>query len=829
MARKFTLPDQTGQAGNALFTNGQYPYWAPSGGGGGGITIGESINGGTPTEILYTDNAGNLFSDARFTRDSSTNATHAYMLQNAGVDEAGFVIDSTLLGVPGTNGLLLRLADAAGTVGSAITGVLNLSPLGAPSNYGAFTVVDDAVTLESSRMFMLPSTIGFSSSDNVDAGLIQLSPGTADLGVDNVDGGGDDFAGIEARLNSGGGAQTLFGKYGTATVFYGWRVDSTGFTLDYDNFSGTPGTFYIFPTADGASGEVLTTDGAGNLSFTAIPPASAPLTENQIGFGDPSNLLDGSANFTYNSPLYYFNQLIPNNVNNGTAIGSPLTFGGATFTGSGLNDFTLTWSVSNYQSKKYGGNLTVSIISTGTPDEFNWIFTGPYSEIIGQGTNVSIAAGPVNLLDNDSNVIAQIEFAATTGHTFGDSWSAGTSLGAFGWGRRVADTDGHEFLKVAPESGIYFLGDDRIPSPLTGNGTALYINDAIAELGLFSNRYLRIENPSGTYTAVLADMQTQIWSNYGIFRVLDPASGSVWFDADAINHTVGIGDVQSTGNDTLFTVDDTNKTITGTSLISGTKNTSMKVGSIPGLSLPGSAFDYSDSVAGQSSSIGVGDFSGLGGNPNSGYMTWYTGATLAQSLLTTNSAGIIGLFTDGTGATYTNQFNLGASGFTLSSNSGSYTFPLSDGTAGQAPITDGAGQLAWGSVAQIFTATETFSSANILNLNGTPRVMVSAAGAGKLIVPIAAYVRLTYNSAPYATNTSLVLKYAGTTNQIMNNDYVLLSTATNLSSFAAPNSSLEDNTAVNADLELTVLGGNPTAGNSVMDVEVQYIIVNVSI
>ncbi len=45
-------------------------------GGGGGITIGDIVSGGTPTEVLYTSNSGNLFSDSLFTRNSSTNVTN---------------------------------------------------------------------------------------------------------------------------------------------------------------------------------------------------------------------------------------------------------------------------------------------------------------------------------------------------------------------------------------------------------------------------------------------------------------------------------------------------------------------------------------------------------------------------------------------------------------------------------------------------------------------------------------------------------------------------------------------------------------------------------
>ena len=42
---------------------------------GAGFSIGGLVSGGTPTQVLYTDDNGNLFSDSGFTRDSSFSAT----------------------------------------------------------------------------------------------------------------------------------------------------------------------------------------------------------------------------------------------------------------------------------------------------------------------------------------------------------------------------------------------------------------------------------------------------------------------------------------------------------------------------------------------------------------------------------------------------------------------------------------------------------------------------------------------------------------------------------------------------------------------------------
>jgi hypothetical protein len=201
---------------------------------------------------------------------------------------------------------------------------------------------------------------------------------------------------------------------------------------------------------------------------------------------------------------------------------------------------------------------------------------------------------------------------------------------------------------------------------------------------------------TGSYLSYLTGgTEYQLILSTGALAFQNVNTGNNFLSLDSIGGIYAIGDLNGTGNSTRLSIDDVAKTVTGTSVISGTKNTSMQVGTIAGLGLPGSAFDYSNSSNGQSSSVGVGDFTGIGGNPNSGYMTWYDGATFAQALLTTNSNGITGLFTDGSSATYSNEFKLGSAGFTLSSNAGSYTFPLGDGSSNYLMATDGSGQLFW--------------------------------------------------------------------------------------------------------------------------------------
>jgi hypothetical protein len=97
---------------------------------------------------------------------------------------------------------------------------------------------------------------------------------------------------------------------------------------------------YTFPTSDGTIGQALTTDGAGDVSWSTVSGGGTPaLTQNQIGYGSASNLLTSDGNFTYNTSQAIFDlvdnwgglhvegrssgeasiSLNPDNISNGTA------------------------------------------------------------------------------------------------------------------------------------------------------------------------------------------------------------------------------------------------------------------------------------------------------------------------------------------------------------------------------------------------------------------------------------------------------------------------------------------------------------------------------
>lgn len=70
--------------------------------------------------------------------------------------------------------------------------------------------------------------------------------------------------------------------------------------------AGTPADITL-PTTNGTTGYALVTDGAGVTSWASIPGSGTTLTATQIGFGDGSNLLSGSANLTFSGSLIQLN------------------------------------------------------------------------------------------------------------------------------------------------------------------------------------------------------------------------------------------------------------------------------------------------------------------------------------------------------------------------------------------------------------------------------------------------------------------------------------------------------------------------------------------
>lgn len=121
----------------------------------------------------------------------------------------------------------------------------------------------------------------------------------------------------------------------------------------------------------------------------------------------------------------------------------------------------------------------------------------------------------------------------------------------------------------------------------------------------------------------------------------------------------------------------------------------------------------------------------------------------------------------------------------------------------------------------------TLTSAQILALNTTPITLVPAPGAGKVIDVMGIVAKLTYNSAAYATNTTMEFRYTNGSGAKVATDMASLLTATANKTNICHALSTEIVAVENAPIVVDVATGNPATGNSPVKIQVQYRIVSV--
>jgi hypothetical protein len=118
----------------------------------------------------------------------------------------------------------------------------------------------------------------------------------------------------------------------------------------------------------------------------------------------------------------------------------------------------------------------------------------------------------------------------------------------------------------------------------------------------------------------------------------------------------------------------------------------------------------------------------------------------------------------------------------------------------------------------------TISSAAILIANATPVTLIAAPGSGKKIQILSISIFLDYNSAAYASNTTMNISYDGV--YLINSNSTFLTNTTDTWRDVPG----YGDTDINADLSnkaimFNVSGGNPTTGNSPMNVYIVYKII----
>jgi hypothetical protein len=123
----------------------------------------------------------------------------------------------------------------------------------------------------------------------------------------------------------------------------------------------------------------------------------------------------------------------------------------------------------------------------------------------------------------------------------------------------------------------------------------------------------------------------------------------------------------------------------------------------------------------------------------------------------------------------------------------------------------------------IKSASLTISSADVLQLNSTPLTIVAAQGVGTVIQVISASVKIDFNTTPYATNIQLQIISSGSV-KAQHSGNVLDASVSTVRFLAEQAATVATDTQLleNADLQVTVRTGDPTAGDSDISVYVLY-------
>lgn len=114
-------------------------------------------------------------------------------------------------------------------------------------------------------------------------------------------------------------------------------------------------------------------------------------------------------------------------------------------------------------------------------------------------------------------------------------------------------------------------------------------------------------------------------------------------------------------------------------------------------------------------------------------------------------------------------------------------------------------------------------SAEVLALNSTPKAFGITVPAGYYIQPLSLQFRGIFNSSPYSSNTDLELRYVGATTLIADMAG-LITFASNTVQNVLLNAAF-NNVIVGADLEITETTGNPSGGDSDIDLYLTYMLI----
>jgi len=280
-------------------------------------------------------------------------------LQTGGGGGGGGMTSWTLRGNSGSNqtisdadnvtfsggGGLTTVASAVDTLTVQTVGVLeDLNTLGAPTADGEFIVATGAGAFAYETGVTVRNSLGLGTMATQDANAVAITGGT----ITGVSGLAAPSVGSANQLNvsdgSGGWdtAALYYGTSGSGQLGVGKTIGGSSYTLQAFNNNGSNiarfqtnqttgiveieatgssvfikstsnrmtltsnGIDFAIPTADGSNGDVLTTDGNGDLSFTTPTGGGVTLsgsTNNTISTVTGANALQGEANLTFDGTL----------------------------------------------------------------------------------------------------------------------------------------------------------------------------------------------------------------------------------------------------------------------------------------------------------------------------------------------------------------------------------------------------------------------------------------------------------------------------------------------------------------------------------------------
>ena len=113
------------------------------------------------------------------------------------------------------------------------------------------------------------------------------------------------------------------------------------------------------------------------------------------------------------------------------------------------------------------------------------------------------------------------------------------------------------------------------------------------------------------------------------------------------------------------------------------------------------------------------------------------------------------------------------------------------------------------------------SSAEILALNTTPKELVAAPGAGKVIVPMSMISYYKYGSTAYLTNLNLGIIHQGSSSDMLSISNALAGSV-DLINGVSLSSVAEAIEVINTALNVRVRTGDPTAGDGTLDIHLWY-------